>query len=128
MQIAQIEKGLKPAVIDVGDLDSKRDWTDVRDMVRGYWLALERGKPGDVYNVGSGESRTVREMLSVLLSQSNRKVEIREDPSRLRPSDVKILWADCSKFIAQTGWQPEIPFSRTMSDLLEYWRRRLSGD
>jgi GDP-4-dehydro-6-deoxy-D-mannose reductase len=127
LQIAQIEKGLKPPVIDVGDLESKRDWTDVRDMVRGYWLALERGTPGDVYNLGSGQSRTVGDMLELLLTFSSRKVEVRVDPSRLRPSDVKILWADCTKFVAQTGWTPEIPFSKTMADLLDYWRRRVSG-
>jgi GDP-4-dehydro-6-deoxy-D-mannose reductase len=128
MQIAQIEKGLKPPVIDVGDLDSKRDWSDVRDIIRGYWLSLERGKPGEVYNIGSGVSRSVGEMLQVLLGLSSRKVEVRVDSSRLRPSDVKILWADCSKFAAQTGWHPEILFTQTMSDLLEYWRRRLSGE
>jgi GDP-4-dehydro-6-deoxy-D-mannose reductase len=128
LQIAQIERGLKAPVIDVGDVESKRDWTDVRDVVRGYWLALERGTPGEVYNIGSGVSRTVSEMLGILLSLSSRKVEVRVDPSRLRPSDVKILWADCTKFTAQTGWRAEIPFTQTMTDLLEYWRRRLSGD
>jgi GDP-4-dehydro-6-deoxy-D-mannose reductase len=127
LQIAQIEKGLKPPVIDVGDLESKRDWTDVRDMVRGYWLALERGKPGDVYNLGSGHSRSVGDMLDLLLTYSSRKVEVRVDASRLRPSDVKILWADCAKFASQTGWKPEIPFAQTMSDLLDFWRQRLAG-
>ncbi len=126
LQIAQIEKGLRPPVIDVGDVESKRDWTDVRDMVRAYWLSLERGEPGEVYNVGSGETRSVSEMLEVLLGLANRKVEVRVDPSRLRPSDVKILWADCTKFERQTGWRPEIPFATTMCDLLEFWRNRLS--
>lgn len=126
MQIAQIEKGVRAPVIDVGDLESKRDWTDVRDTVRGYWLALERGKPGDVYNVGSGTTRTCAEMLDVLLSHTDHRVEVRVDASRLRPSDVKILWADSSKFTAQTGWKPEIPFETTMRDLLDYWRARLA--
>jgi len=126
MQIARIEKGLQPPVIDVGDLDSKRDWTDVRDTVQGYWLALERGEPGDVYNVGSGVTRTCAEMLDVLLSHSTHRVEVRVDPSRLRPSDVKILWSDSSKFMAQTGWEPRIPFDVTMRDLLNYWRSRLA--
>jgi GDP-4-dehydro-6-deoxy-D-mannose reductase len=125
LQLAQIEKGLHPPVIDVGDLESKRDWTDVRDTVRGYWLALEHGVPGDVYNVGSGVSRTCGEMLQVLLCHANRKVEARVDPSRLRPSDVKILWADATKFRQQTGWEPQIPFETTMRDLLDYWRQRL---
>jgi GDP-4-dehydro-6-deoxy-D-mannose reductase len=125
-QIAEIEAELRPPVIDVGDLESKRDWTDVRDTVRGYWLALERGEPGEVYNIGSGTSRTAREMLDVLLQLTDRKVEVRTDPSRLRPSDVKILWADATKFQRQTGWEPQIPFSTTMRDLLDFWRQRLA--
>ena len=124
-QIAEIEKGLRPPVIEVGDLTSKRDWTDVRDTVRAYWLALERGQPGEVYNVGSGKARSVGEMLECLLGFTTRRIEIRQDPSRLRPSDVKILWADVGKFQRQTGWQPEIPFEQTLRDLLDYWRRRL---
>ena len=125
LQIAQIEKGLRPPVIDVGDLESKRDWTDVRDTVRGYWLALEKGVPGEVYNVGSGICRSCREMLDVLLTHTDRQIEVRVDPSRLRPSDVPLLWADPSKFQRQTGWRPEIPFETTMRDLLDYWRRRV---
>lgn len=124
-QIAQIEKGLKPPYIEVGDLESKRDWTDVRDTVRGYWLALERGEPGEVYNVGSGVCRTCGEMLQVLLNHTDRQIDVRVDPSRLRPSDVKILWADVGKFQQRTGWRPEIPFEKTMSDLLNYWRCRV---
>lgn len=124
-QIAQIEKGLKPPVIDVGDLESKRDWTDVRDTVRGYWLSLERGKPGEVYNIGSGVCRSCDEMLHTLLRHTSHHIDIRVDPSRLRPSDVKILWADATKFRDQTGWCPEIPFEKTMSDLLDYWRGRV---
>lgn len=124
-QIAQIEKGLKPPIIDVGDLESKRDWTDVRDTVRGYWLALERGKPGEVYNVGSGVCRTCDEMLRTLLQHTVHRIDVRVDPSRLRPSDVKILWADTTKFREETGWCPEIPFEKTMRDLLDYWRARV---
>jgi len=124
-QIAQIEKGLKPPVIDVGDLESKRDWTDVRDTVRGYWLSLERGEPGEVYNIGSGVCRTCDEMLHTLLRHTSHHIDVRVDPSRLRPSDVKILWADATKFRDQTGWLPEIPFEKTMNDLLDYWRCRV---
>lgn len=124
-QIALIEKGKKEPVLHVGDLSSKRDWSDVRDVVRGYWLALEKGVPGEVYNVGSGVARSVGQMLDMLLSLTSVKVEVRQDPSRLRPSDVKILWADCTKFRAQTGWAPEIPFEQTLGDLLDYWRNRV---
>jgi GDP-4-dehydro-6-deoxy-D-mannose reductase len=124
-QIARIEKGLQAPVLNMGDIDVKRDWTDARDTVRGYWLALEKGVPGEVYNIGSGTCRTVREMLDILMSLSTAKIEIRQDPARLRPSDVRILWADISKFQQQTGWAPTIPFQQTMQDLLNYWRERV---
>jgi len=124
-QIAEIEKGIRPPVIKVGDLSSKRDFTDVRDMVRAYWLALDKGVPGEVYNIGSGVTMEIGEMLNVLLSLSAVKVSVEPDPARMRPSDVKILWADASKFRQQTGWQPQIPFRQTMQDLLDYWRKQV---
>lgn len=124
-QIAEIEKGYRPPVLYIGDTGSKRDWTDVRDTVRGYWLALEKGTPGEVYNVGSGTTRTIQDMMDILLGMSTVKIEVRQDPARLRPSDVRILWSDITKFTAQTGWQPSIPFSKTMRDLLDYWRSRV---
>ena len=124
-QIAEIEKGYHPPVLYLGDVEVKRDWTDVRDTVRGYWLALDKGMPGEVYNVGSGVTRTVREMMETLLSLSTTKIEVRQDPARLRPSDVRILWSDITKFRQQTGWEPTIPFTRTMQDLLDYWRERV---
>jgi GDP-4-dehydro-6-deoxy-D-mannose reductase len=124
-QIALIEKGLQPPVISVGDLTSKRDFTDVRDMVVAYWLLLEKGKPGDVYNIGSGNTRPMQEVLDVLLGMSKVDVEVRVDPTRLRPSDVMILWADASKFMDATGWKPTIPYEQTLHDLLDYWRARV---
>ena len=124
-QIAEIESGLHEPVIMVGDLTTKRDWTDVRDMVRAYWVALERCEPGESYNVGSGRTWSIREMLDILLSRSQVKIRTQEDPARLRPSDVPILWADISKFRAATGWEPKIPFERTLADLLQYWRERV---
>ena len=126
-QIAEIELGRRPPVVYVGDLQSKRDWSDVRDVVRGYWLALEKGVPGEVYNVGSGVTRSVGEMLDILLKLTEMKIDVKMDPARLRPSDVRILWSDCSKFRQQTGWEPEIPFEQTMRDLLDYWRKKLRG-
>lgn len=124
-QIAEIEKGLRPPVVMVGDLESKRDWTDVRDMVRAYWLALEKGEPGEVYNVGSGSTIRVADMLDTLLGMSTAKIDVVKDPTRFRPSDVKILWADATKFRSRTGWEPKIPFDKTMRDLLDYWRARV---
>lgn len=124
-QIALIEKGSQEPVIHVGDLSSKRDFTDVRDMVRAYWLLLEKGKPGDVYNIGSGNTRTMREVLNLLLGMSKVDVEVRVDPTRLRPSDVMILWADSTKFMEATGWKPTISYEQTLKDLLDYWRERV---
>ena len=124
-QIALIEKGLQEPVIYVGDLSSKRDFTDVRDMVRAYWLLLEKCKPGEVYNIGSGSTRAVQESLDILLEMSTVKVEVRVDPTRLRPSDVLILWADASKFQEATGWKPTIPYRQTLQDMLDYWRARV---
>ncbi|WP_426454394.1 GDP-mannose 4,6-dehydratase [Paenibacillus sp. S-38] len=124
-QIAEIEKGIKPPVIHVGNLQAKRDFTDVRDIVRGYWLALEKGDPGDDYNIASNTCWTIEEMLNLLLSYSKVEVQVQEDPARLRPSDVEILLGDYSKFHQKTGWKPEIPFEQTMLDLLNYWRDRV---
>jgi GDP-4-dehydro-6-deoxy-D-mannose reductase len=124
-QIAEIEAGLREPVLQVGDLTTKRDWTDVRDMVRAYWLALDQAEPGESYNVGSGRTWSIREMLDLLLSFSGAEIRLQEDPARLRPSDVPILWADVSKFRAATGWEPRIPFEQTLRDLLDYWRERV---
>lgn len=128
-QIAEAEAGLREPVLLVGDLGSRRDWTDVRDVVRAYWLATEKCMPGEVYNVGSGTARTVGEMLDILLKYARVSVEVRQDPTRLRPSDVTLLQGDTSKFQAATGWTPQIPFEQTMLDLLDYWRARVrSGE
>ena len=127
-QIALIEAGQHEPVIYHGDLTSKRDWTDVRDMVRAYWLALERGEAGEVYNVGRGRTWAIGEMLSMQLANSTVKIRSQEDPARLRPSDVPILWADASKFQRTTGWEPKIPFEQTLRDLLDYWRDRVRRD
>lgn len=129
-QIALIEAGKQEPVIHVGNLEAQRDWSDVRDVVRGYWLAVNKCVPGDVYVIASGKARTVQEMLDTLLSMSTVKPEVREDPARMRPSDVMILQGDPSKFKAQTGWEPQIPFEQTLRDLLDHWReevRRSNG-
>ncbi|MDF2667934.1 MAG: NAD-dependent epimerase/dehydratase [Paenibacillus sp.] len=124
-QIAEIEKGKKDPVLHVGNLEAKRDFTDVRDVVRAYWLALEKGTAGETYNIASGKCYTIQEMLDLLLSFSSIKIEVKEDPARLRPSDVEILLGDYTMFHQKTGWKPEIPFEQTMEDLLNYWRARV---
>lgn len=124
-QIAEAEAGLRPPVVHHGDLSARRDWCDVRDMVHGYWLALERGEPGQVYNIGAGRAYHVYEVLDILCDLATVSIERRPDPARIRPSDVPVLIADASKFRAQTGWAPSIPFRQTLSDLLDYWRARV---
>jgi GDP-4-dehydro-6-deoxy-D-mannose reductase len=121
-QIVDIERGRRDPVLYVGNLDAKRDFTDVRDMVKAYWLALEKGKPGEVYNICQEKSWSIREMLDQLLALSTAKIDVKTDPSRLRPSDVMLLLGDCSKFRADTGWKPVIPFEQTLRDTLDYWR------
>lgn len=124
-QIVNIEKGHQEPVIHVGNLDARRDYTDVRDMVKGYWLSSEKCEPGEVYNICSGKDYTIRKVLDILLSLSKVKVTIKQDTSRMRPSDVEILLGDNTKFCKATGWKPEIPFEKTMEDLLNYWRAKI---
>lgn len=124
-QIAEIEKGKRDDVIYVGNLEARRDFTDVRDMVRGYWLSLEKGQEGEVYNIGSGRNHTMKQVLEMLLSLSRVNVKVEVDPARLRPSDVPVLLSDASKFVELTGWKPQIPFKKALEDLLNYWRDRV---
>lgn len=125
-QIAEIELGLAPPVIRVGNLDAIRDFTDVRDMVRAYWFAIQHGKPGEAYNIATGVGISIRELLDRLLALSTATVTIETDPERLRPSDVERLLGDSSKFRRDTGWEPRVPFEQTLNDVLGYWRERLS--
>lgn len=126
-QIAMIEAGLLPPVVKVGNLDSLRTWADVRDAVRAYYMLLTiKPTPGEVYNIGGNHTCSVREMLEFLLSCSTHKgIKVEVDPVRLRPLDADLQVPDCSKFMAHTGWEPEIPFEKTMRDLLNYWRSKV---
>ncbi len=125
-QIVEIERGRQAPVIHVGNLNAVRDFTDVRDTVVAYYLALEKGKPGDVYNVATGKGYKISEMLDILLSFSKVKIETRQDPKRMRPSDVELLLGDATKLRTETGWEPKYKFEQTMKDLLDYWRSRES--
>jgi len=124
-QLARIELGLAEPVIEVGNLDAVRDFTDVRDIVRAYVLAATMCEPGEVYNIASGSGHSIRELLDTLIALSGLEVEVSIDPQRLRPSDVEILIGDSTRFRERTGWRPAIPLETTLSDLLDYWRRRL---
>jgi len=125
-QIASMEAGLVEPVVKVGNLDSVRTFSDVRDAVRAYWLVAERCEPGEVYNIGGIETMTIRRMLEKLLEISTLKnIEIKVDPARLRPSDVTLQIPSVDKFHQATGWKPEISFEKTLKDTLEYWRDAL---
>ncbi|PIU01771.1 GDP-mannose 4,6-dehydratase [bacterium (Candidatus Torokbacteria) CG09_land_8_20_14_0_10_42_11] len=124
-QIAEIEKGKKEAIIYVGNLEAVRDFTDVRDIVRAYWLATEKCAYGEVYNIGSGKGYKIGEMLKMLLAMSRKKIAVKQDEKRMRPSDVMVLICNANKFRRATGWKPAIPFRKTLRDLLNYWRERV---
>jgi GDP-4-dehydro-6-deoxy-D-mannose reductase len=123
-RIADIEAGRREPEIAVGNLDARRDLTDVRDTIRAYKLILEHGMPGRPYNVCSGRAITIRELLDRLLSRARVPIRVRVDPARLRPNDLPLLLGDPTRIQAELGWQPEIPLDRTLDDLLYDWRSR----
>ena len=120
-KIAQIEKGSEP-VLKVGNLESFRDFTDVRDIVRGYSLLLEKGKIGEIYNIGSGKEVKVSEILKKLVSMSKKEIKIEIDPNKFRPVDVPLVVCDNSKIKKDTGWETEFLINDTLEEVLEYWR------
>ena len=124
-QVALIEVGKTKPVIKVGNLESYRDFTDVRDMVRAYLLAVEKCEPGDVYNIAAEKAWKIKDVLNMLIKLSNKEITIEEDSARMRPSDVELLIGDATKFKNKTGWKMEIPFEQTLQDLLDYWRARV---
>lgn len=125
-QIAQIEAGERDAVVKVGNLAAERDYTDVRDVVRAYWLLALHGEPGEVYNVGSGVARSVRSLLEGLIALSHAEIRVEVDPARFRPVDMPLTVCDPRRLKAATGWEPEIPFQQSLQDILDYWRGRVS--
>lgn len=125
-QIVEIEKGKKEPIVYVGNLEAKRDYLDVRDVVHAYWLATEKCKFGEPYNICSGKAWTIQSVLDLLISKStNKSITAKQDPARMRPSDVQVLLGDCTKFKNQTGWDPVIPFEKTLEDTLNYWRENV---
>lgn len=126
-QVAEIEKGKKEPIIRHGNLEAIRDFTDVRDMVRAYWLATEKCEPGEAYNICSGKGYRIQEILDTLVEMStNKDIKLEQDPARMRPSDVPVLTGDCQKFTKIIDWKPEIDYlSKTLKDTLDYWRERV---
>ncbi len=125
-QIARIEAGKEPPRIRVGNLAARRDFTDVRDVVRAYWQILVQGEPGEVYNVCSGRDYSIRELLEMLLKFSPLDIQVEVDPARVRPLDIPVLKGDNSRMRELTGWKPVISMEETLRDVLEWWREKES--
>lgn len=123
-QIAGIEKGRQEPVITVGNLAARRDISDVRDVVQAYRLLAEKGRPGETYNVSSGQAVSMEEFLKLMLKMSTASIKTETDPSLLRPADVPLLWGDPSKLKAETGWNPSYQIKDTLESLLNYWRKQ----
>lgn len=121
-QLIEIEKGFRPPVLAVGNLEAVRDFSDVRDVVRAYKLAMEEGGPGEIYNVCSGKGFSIREILLKMIALSGLKIEIREESERFRPSEIPVLIGSYEKLRADTGFVPELSFEKTLRDMLDFAR------
>lgn len=124
-QVAEIEKGIREPVMLVGNLAAKRDFTDVRDVVRAYVMLISRGVAGETYNVGSGNASEIRQILDLIISMSHKEIRVEIDPNKIRPVDAPIIEADITKINQLTGWKPQIPLEQTISETLDYWRERI---
>ena len=124
-QVAEIEAGKKEPIMYVGNLAAKRDFTDVRDVVRAYALLIQKGEAGETYNVGSGHAYAIQEILDLIISLSSVDIKVEIDPNKIRPVDVPIIEADITKLNAVTGWKPEIELRQTIQETLDYWRARV---
>lgn len=125
-QVAEIEAGKKKPILHVGNLSAKRDFTDVRDVVHAYSLLIQKGIPGETYNIGSGHAVSIQELLNTILSLSNSEISVSTAPARLRPSDIPIIEADLSKLQETIDWHPEISLTQTLLETLNYWRKNLT--
>lgn len=126
-QIAEIENGMREPVINVGNLSAMRDFTDVRDVVRAYRLLGEKGTAGRVYNVGRGKAVDIQFILDTALSFAGCHIEVKQDPGRMRASDIPLIEPDISQIYGDTGWRAEISMEKTIEDTLNYWRRKLGS-
>lgn len=127
-QVAEIEKGLREPVMYVGNLAAKRDFTDVRDVVRAYALLIQKGEAGETYNVGSGQAYEIREVLDLIIANSTAQIRVEVDPAKIRPVDVPIIQADTSKLCETTGWEKQISIEQTIRETLDYWRKELEKE
>lgn len=124
-QVAEMEAGMREPVMQVGNLSAKRDFTDVRDVVRAYGLLVQYGKAGETYNVGSGQAIAIEQILQMIVSKSALDIQIEIDPNKLRPVDVPIIEANTQKLVQMTGWKREISLEQTIQETLDYWRKEV---
>jgi GDP-4-dehydro-6-deoxy-D-mannose reductase len=127
-QIAEIEAGRRSPLLRVGNLDARRDITDVRDTVRAYSALVERGRPSRPYNVCTGRAYLISDLLDTLRGLSHVPIDVEIDPARLRPNDNPVILGNPARIAAEAGWTAEIPMERTLRDLLDYWRARTKED
>jgi len=127
-QIAEIELGLREPEVLVGNLEARRDTIDVRDTVRAYRVILERGRPGHPYNICSGQAVATGDVLEMLTARARARIRVRVDPGRFRPNDAPVTVGDPSRLREELGWSPQIPFTTTLDDLLDFWRSTLRSE
>jgi GDP-4-dehydro-6-deoxy-D-mannose reductase len=121
-QIAEIENGKLESVMKVGNLEAKRDFTDARDVVRAYRMLMEKGKLGEVYHVASGRGTAIGEIMEKLLQEARVEIKVKQDPEKMRPSDVPVLVGDAEKLKKATAWEPKISLDESLKDILNWWR------
>lgn len=124
-QIARAEKGLCEPVLEVGNLEARRDFSDVRDIVGAYHAALENGRSGGLYNICSGRAHSIDELLQMMLGMSETTLEVRQSPELMRPVDIPLILGSNRRFAEEVGWEPGIPIETTLRDLLDYWREKV---
>ena len=117
-------QGIQPPVIKVGNLSAKRDFTDVRDVVKAYALLVMNGRRGETYNVGTGKAVSIQDILDRIVSMSECEIKVEVDPAKLRPVDVPIIEPDITKIVGEVGWHPEIDLNETLKETLTYWRSK----
>jgi GDP-4-dehydro-6-deoxy-D-mannose reductase len=126
-QIAEIEAGMREPVLRVGNMSAERDFTDVRDVARAYFALIKLGEPGEIYNICSGQPRSVQALLDAMLSQAKTAISIEPDPAKMRPADTPVSYGTNAKLSAATGWVPQIAFEQTVADILDDWRERVKA-
>jgi len=124
-QVAEIKEGAREPRVYVGNIDVRRDFLDVRDVCRAYTMLLDKGKPGSVYNICSGQSYSIRELLEKLAVVAGVEIDIEVDPSRVRPVDIEELYGDNTRVAADVGWKPAIPIEETLASLVDYWSKNM---